>query len=324
MICSGEALPKPVVQRFYERLPHARLSNLYGPTEAAVDVTAWPCPKEDLPENIPIGRPVANTRMYIVDAHMEPVPVGVAGDLYIGGAQVGRGYLNRPELTAERFVASPFAGCDRLYKTGDVARYRADGNIEFLGRSDFQVKIRGFRIELGEIEAQLAACPGVREAVVVALDGAGGEKRLTAYFTATAARAVSVEGLREQLLSLLPEYMVPAAYVQLAAMPLTPNGKLDRKALPAPDGGAYASRAHEAPDGEVEVALAAIWRELLDVERVGRNDNFFELGGNSLLIVHVLQRMRREGLHVDIRDVFTAKTLATLARATTQLGEVRI
>ena len=324
VICSGEALPKPVVQRFYERFPHARLSNLYGPTEAAVDVTAWPCPAQNLPENIPIGRPVANTRMYIVDARMEPVPVGVAGDLFIGGAQVGRGYLNRPELTAERFVASPFAGCDRLYKTGDVARYLPDGTIEFLGRSDFQVKIRGFRIELGEIEAQLAACPGVGEAVVVARGGAEGETRLTAYFTAGAACAVTVEALREHLLSLLPEYMVPAAYVQLASMPLTPNGKLDRNALPAPGGGAYASRAYEAPAGEVEIALAAIWRELLGVERVGRNDNFFELGGSSLLIVHVIQRMRREGLHVGIRDLFTSKTLATLARSTTQLGEVRI
>ena len=324
VICSGEALSKTVVQRFYARLPHARLSNLYGPTEAAVDVTAWTCPKDNLPENIPIGRPVANTRMYVLDAHLEPVPVGVAGDLYIGGAQVGRGYLNRPELTAERFVASPFVAGDRLYKTGDLARYLRNGDIAFLGRSDFQVKLRGFRIELGEIEAQLAAYPGVREAVVVALDGGTGEQRLVAYFSAAAASAVTAVALRTHLLSLLPEYMVPAAFVQLQALPLSPNGKLDRNALPAPDDGAYGSRAYEAPAGDVEIALAAIWRELLGVERVGRNDNFFELGGNSLLIVHVMQRMRREDLHVDIRELFTAKTLASLARITTELGEVRI
>ena len=316
VICSGEALPKSVAQRFYERLPEVQLSNLYGPTEAAVDVTWWLCPKDNLPENIPIGRPVANTRMYVVDAQMEPVPVGVTGDLYIGGVQVGRGYLNRAELTAERFVSSPFVEGDRLYKTGDLARYLPSGDIEFLGRSDFQVKIRGFRIELGEIEARLAEYPGVREAVVVALDGVEGEKRLVAYYTAEPAAEISVDALRGHVLALLPAYMVPAAYVQLDAMPLSPNGKLDRKALPPPEGDAYGTRAYEAPEGELEIALAAIWRELLKVEQVGRSDNFFELGGHSLLAMRVLSRVR-QALHVEasLTNLFAHPTLSGFAEA---------
>ena len=320
VICSGEALPKPVAQRFYERLPHVQLSNLYGPTEAAVDVTAWLCPKENLPENVPIGRPIANTRTYVLDAHMEPVPAGVAGELYIGGVQIARGYLHRAHLTAERFVASPFVDGDRLYKTGDLARYLPDGNLEFLGRTDFQVKLRGFRIELGEIEARLGEYPGVRETVVTAVDDADGEKRLVAYYTAEldagagSATEISVDALRAHMLALLPEYMVPAAYVQLDALPLSPNGKLDRKALPAPDGGAYAARVYEAPAGEIETALAAIWCELLGVERVGRDDNFFELGGHSLLTMRLNNALKRLGLALpSVAIVFQHPTIKSLA-----------
>ena len=286
---------------------------LYGPTESVMVSTRYRADGGAV-DGIAhcIGRPFADTRVYILDAQMQPAPVGVAGELYVGGAHVARGYLNRSELTAERFIANPFVGGDRLYKTGDLARYLSDGNVEFLGRADFQVKIRGFRIELGEIEARLAAYPGVRDAVVVALEDVAGEKRLVAYYTADAAET-TVEALRAHMTSLLPEYMVPAAYVRLESMPLTANGKLDRKALPAPDGGAYASRAYEAPVGEVEMALAAIWRELLGIEQVGRNDNFFELGGHSLLVVVALEHLRRVGLHVDAGDLFAAPTLRELA-----------
>ncbi len=314
VMCSGEALTKALVERFYERLPFVHLSNLYGPTEAAVDVTAWRCPRENVPANVPIGKPIANTKTYVLDARLEPVPIGVAGELYIGGVQVGRGYWNRPELTAERFIANPFVAGERLYKTGDLARLLPDGSIEYLGRNDFQVKLRGFRIELGEIEARLAAYPGVREAVVTAPQDTSGEKRLVAYYTA--AEELDAQALRAHLMGALPEYMVPAAYVHLESLPLTPSGKLDRKALPAPDGSGYASRAYEAPAGELETALAAIWSELLKVERVGRHDNFFELGGHSLLAMRVLSRVRQAfALEAKLSDVFAHPTLASFARA---------
>jgi len=276
---------------------------------------------EDPPEGafdgtIPIGRPIANTRIYLLDGLMQPVPVGVAGELWIGGAGVARGYLNRPELTAERFVASPFVAGDRLYRTGDLGRYLADGNIEFLGRNDFQVKIRGYRIELGEIEAKLASHPGVREAVVAAREGPDGDRRLAAYYVADDGAEVSAEGLRAHLSAGLPEHMVPAAYVRLEALPLTPNGKLDRGALPAPDGEAYAQRAYEAPQGAVEAALAQIWSDLLGVERVGRRDNFFELGGHSLLATRIVNRLR-EAFQVALRleTLFESPTVARLAVA---------
>ena len=226
----------------------------------------------------PDGPPIANTRIYILDGHGEPVPIGVAGELYIGGAGVARGYLNRPELTAERFVADPFAGEPgaRMYKTGDLGRWLADGNIEFLGRTDFQVKVRGFRIELGEIEARLSEHAGVREAVVVAREDSPGDKRLAAYWTGN--EELSAEGLRAHLAASLPDYMVPAAYMRLDALPLTPNGKLDRKALPAPEGAAFASRGYEAPRGEAEETLARLWAELLKVERVGLARQFLRAG----------------------------------------------
>src|SRR6202041_200574 len=212
-------------------------------------------------------------------------PIGVSGEIYIGGAGVARGYLNRPELTAERFVADPFSGeaCARLYRTGDLGRWRPDGSIEYLGRNDHQVKIRGFRIELGEIESRLLNCPGLREAVVLAREDQPGEKRLVAYFTGEP--DIPVATLRSHLADTLPDYMVPAAYVRLEALPLTPNGKLDRRALPAPEDDAYGERAYEAPEGPIETAIAAIWSELLHLERIGRHDNFFELGGLSLLAV---------------------------------------
>ncbi|QDQ25470.1 amino acid adenylation domain-containing protein [Chitinimonas arctica] len=318
IFCSGEALPAALARQCLARLPQAELHNLYGPTEAAVDVTAWACRADDRRTAVPIGRPIANTRIYILDSRLQPVPVGVAGELYIGGVQVARGYLNQPELTAARFIDDPFAGKGRLYQSGDQARWLSDGSIEYLGRNDFQVKLRGLRIELGEIEACLAQVEGVREAVVLAREDVPGDMRLVAYYSG---EAQSAEALRQVLGGALPAYMVPAAFVHLAALPLSPNGKLDRKALPAPQGDAYGAREFEAPQGDTEQLLAAIWAELLKIEQVGRHDNFFELGGHSLLAISLIERMRQAGLHTDVRSLFGAPTLARLAA---QLSETSL
>ncbi|WP_146084124.1 non-ribosomal peptide synthetase, partial [Xanthomonas albilineans] len=317
VICSGEALPPTLAERAQATFPAAGIFNLYGPTEAAVDVTAWRYRAGwGHASSLPIGRPIANTQIYILDSHGAPVPIGVVGELYIGGDGVGRGYLNRDDLTAERFIADPFSETAnaRMYRTGDLGRWRADGTIEFVGRNDHQVKIRGFRIELGEIEARLSAHADVRECVVVALEDATGTgKRLVAYWVgAEGVRSDSVDAdaLRSWLTDVLPDYMVPAAYVQLDRLPLTPNGKLDRKALPAPDVTAYAAHAYEAPQGEIEQTIAAIWRELLDLENIGRHDNFFALGGHSLLGVRLISRIRSAlGLELPLATLFAQPRL---------------
>ncbi|WP_256730974.1 non-ribosomal peptide synthetase, partial [Burkholderia pseudomallei] len=325
VVIGGEAVGASALDAWFaEAGRRPRLFNTYGPTETTVSVTVHEVRGRHDDANV-IGRPIANTRVYVLDAWLRPAPIGVAGELYIGGVQVARGYLNRPELTRERFIDDPFVAGGRLYRTGDLARWRTDGSLEYLGRNDFQVKIRGFRIELGEIEAQLAKVAGVREVVVLARDSAAdtdqnadlnasatansSEKRLVAYYTGDA----DVAALRAQAAQHLPSYMVPSAYVRLDAWPLTPNGKLDRRALPAPADDAYARAEYEAPQGAKEEALAAIWRELLHVERVSRHDNFFELGGHSLLAIGVIERMRREGLHTDVRSIFNAQTLSDLA-----------
>ena len=296
LLCGGERNDPAAFARVLEAGPQ-HLVHVYGPTETTTFATSYEVAGVREGTTIPIGRPIGNTRTYILDTNCEPVPVGVAGELYIGGAGVAHGYLNRPELTAERFIASPFVEGDRLYKTGDLARYLPDGNIEYIGRNDFQVKIRGFRIELGEIEARLNDHRSIREAVVLAREDVPGEKRLVAYYTSRGGEDVSVEAVRSHLLGALPEYMVPSAYVHLKALPLTPNGKLNRPALPAPDSSAYAMRAYEPPAGAVEEAIARIWSEMLNVEHVGRYDNFFELGGHSLLAVRVLSAMRAVGVN---------------------------
>ena len=261
--------------------------------------------------------------MYILDAYREPVPEGVTGELYIGGPGVARGYLNRPELTAEKFLPDPFSeepGA-RMYRTGDLGRWLADGTIEFLGRNDFQVKIRGFRIELGEIEARLAEYPSVKEVAVIAREDSPGDKRLVAYYASTQAgesqeAAVGAEQLRAHLSASLPEYMVPAAYVRLDALPLTPNGKLDRRALPAPEADAYSTGAYEAPQGETETRLAAIWSDVLKLERVGRHDNFFDLGGHSLMAARAVSLMNAEfKAALPVRILFQANTVSQLAAA---------
>ncbi|EMB6254279.1 amino acid adenylation domain-containing protein [Serratia marcescens] len=324
VMCSGEALPAALVAEFYRRLPQAELHNLYGPTEAAVDVTAWHCSREAERVSVPIGRPIANTRIYLLDERGQPVPLGAVGELYIGGVQVARGYLNRPELTAERFLADPFAPGGRMYRTGDVARYLANGDIEYLGRNDQQVKIRGFRIECGEIEAALATHPAVREAVVDAR-AVGDDKRLVAWVVPAAdvAEETLAGALRQHVSAALPDYMVPSAWVVVAALPLSPNGKLDRRALPEPQG-AQSQAAYEAPQGEHETLLAAIWRELLNVERVGRHDNFFELGGHSLLAVKLMAQLRRAGWGANVQTLFSTPTLSALAQAMSAQGEVDI
>ncbi|KWB39655.1 non-ribosomal peptide synthetase [Burkholderia ubonensis] len=311
VVCSGEALPYDLQQRFFERLD-ARLYNLYGPTEAAVDVTAWECLRDDAHRNVPIGRPIANTRVYIVDAQMQPVPVGVAGELLIGGTPVGRGYHGEPELSAEKFIADPFSADPhaRLYRTGDLARYRADGNIEFLGRIDHQVKLRGLRIELGEIEATLASHPWV-DAAVVALRGVDDGARLVAWLLSSHPEAELIEAVRGHLQQRLPDYMVPSAFVVLTAFAHLPNGKLDRASLPEPGDGVD----HVEPGNALEAQLAAIWQEVLGKNRISATANFFELGGNSLSATKVAARIRRDlQVKLEIRSLFSHPTISSLAK----------
>ncbi|HEX8275310.1 MAG TPA: amino acid adenylation domain-containing protein, partial [Longimicrobiaceae bacterium] len=312
VVFGGEALEveslRPWVERHGAERP--RLVNMYGITETTVHVTYHPVTPGDLEggRGSVIGRAIPDLRIYLLDARGQPVPVGVAGEMYVGGAGVARGYLNREELTRERFLADPFRPGERVYRSGDLARYRADGVLEYLGRADQQVKVRGFRIEPGEIEAALLAQAGVREAVV-AVRGEGAEQRLVAYVTGEVDGAALREGVRGRL----PEYMVPSVVVVLDRLPLTPNGKLDRKALPAPDFGTGGA-AYEAPRTEVEEVLCGVWAEVLGVERVGVRENFFDLGGHSLLATRVVARAQAAlGVELTLRTLFEAPTVAGLA-----------
>jgi amino acid adenylation domain-containing protein/thioester reductase-like protein len=319
VVCSGEALSTALRDSCLKSLPQAQLSNLYGPTEAAVDVTAWECVESSHGPQVPIGHPIANARIYILDGENRPVPVGVAGEVYIGGVAVGRGYLNRPDLTAERFLPDPFAAerSARMYRTGDLGRWRPDGNVEYLGRNDHQVKIRGFRIELGEIEAKLLQHAIVSETVVVSYDGPGGDKRLVAYVVLekNQNRENEVpEELRAYLRDSLPDYMVPSAFVPLERLPLSQNGKLDRRALPPPPSGSYVRSQYEAPQDDTERKLAEIWQALLQVGQVGRHDNFFDLGGHSLLALRLLFEVHTcFECKLNVSDVYKTPTLAELA-----------
>ncbi len=314
VVASGEALTPELRRRFRERLG-ARLENLYGPTEASVDVTSWSCSMDARGGIVPIGRPVANTRIHLLDRALRPVPIGVPGELCIGGVQLARGYLDRPDLTAERFVPDPCgetAG-DRLYRTGDLARHLSDGAVEFLGRIDHQVKIRGFRIELGEVEAAITAFPGIREAAVAVREDRRGDPALAAWIAAPAPRP-SARELRAFLRQRLPEPMVPAAFVFLDGLPLTASGKVDRRGLPAPDGAGAAETAQAAPATAVERKIAAAWQEVLGVERVGMDDNFFDLGGHSLRLVEVQTRLRHSlGRDIPVVELFRHPTVAALA-----------
>jgi amino acid adenylation domain-containing protein len=320
LVVGGETLTYGIVQDWKNLFPQSVIINHYGPTETTVGACTYLIPATGIPDTIPIGKPIGNARIYILDEEWEPVPVGVAGEIHIGGDGVGRGYLKRPELTAERFVADRFSGEEgtRMYRTGDVGRWRGDGNIEFLGRNDEQVKIRGFRIELGEIEARLSEHEGVQEAVVLAREDMPGDKRLVAYYTSspvadTEQEGVGAEQLRVHLSATLPEYMVPAAYVRMERMPLTANGKLDRKSLPAPDG--LPSRNARSFRTAEEQILCSLFAEVLNVEDVGVDDNFFESGGHSLSAIRLVTRIRSElGLNISLRTLLEAPTVAGLAK----------
>ena len=315
VLCSGEALPPELLKRYLACGLAAPIDNLYGPTEAAIHVTRWTCGPQDT-AGVPIGHPVDNTRLHVLDQYGSPVPVGRPGELHVGGVQVAAGYLGRPELTAEKFVADPFSGRpdDRLYRTGDLVRRRPDGALEFLGRLDHQVKLRGFRIELGEIEAVLAAHPAVSEAVVLLQDTPHGP-RLVGYHTpADHADPVPEPELREHLGRYLPAYMVPAALLSLQAMPLSPNGKTDRGALARLTHLDQRSTDYVAPRDEVEQALADLFAELLGRDRVSILDSFFELGGHSLLATRLAARVRRDlGVDLPLRDLFDSPTVEALA-----------
>ncbi|ACE85950.1 non-ribosomal peptide synthetase [Cellvibrio japonicus] len=326
IICSGEALSAESQHQVFHTLPSVMLYNLYGPTEAAIDVTHWTC-TNDGNSRVPIGRPIANLQTYIQDAQLNTVPVRVSGELYLGGIGLARGYHGRPALTAERFVPNPYDNNGgRLYRTGDVARYRPDGNIEYEGRIDYQVKIRGFRIELGEIEAQLLTITSVSEAVVIAQDVIGdGGQQLVAYVVPVNSDLVAEDAdiehqdvfkdsIKAHLQQVLPDYMVPNQYVLLNAMPLTPNGKLDRKALPLIEGDTF-YREYEAPRTEMELQLAEIWQNVLGVKRVGLNDNFFALGGHSLLAAQMVSRIRQTlSTELPLRALFETNDLRSLAK----------
>ncbi|HLM66012.1 MAG TPA: amino acid adenylation domain-containing protein, partial [Longimicrobium sp.] len=312
VIFGGEALEPVSLREWVDRrgIDQPRLVNMYGITETTVHVTYRPLSREDVFEGggSPIGVRIPDLQLYVCDPNLRPLPIGVPGELYVGGAGVARGYLNRPELTAQRFVRNPF-GNGTLYRTGDRVRWLADGTLDYLGRLDEQVKIRGFRIELGEIESALLDHAGVREAAVIVRADVPGDKRIVAYLVGDA----DAEPLRAHLRTRLPEYMVPAAFVPMDALPLTPNGKLDRKALPAPDF-AGDEDAYVAPRTPAEEALAAVWADVLRVERVGVTDTFFELGGHSLLATRVVSRVRDAlGVELPLRALFEGPTVAALA-----------
>jgi len=297
-----------------------RLMNHYGPAEYAVTSTVVRVPPQGQESGIPtIGRPVDNTEIYVLDRELSPVPVGVHGELFVAGVGLARGYLRRPDLTAQKFVPNPFAAEPgaRMYRTADLVRYLPDGDIDFLGRLDHQVKLRGLRIELGEIESVLGQHPGVREAVVLVREDRPGNKRLAAYVVPAQERVPSGEELREHLRERLPEYMIPAAFVPLAALPMTPNGKVDRRALPAPEW--TSESAYVAPRDPIEERLAELWRDVLRVERVGIHDDFFELGGHSLLATQLLSRIQGAlGVAVPLRTLFQAPTIEGFAEVILQ------
>jgi amino acid adenylation domain-containing protein len=323
VFASGEALPFDLQQRFFEKLK-VELHNLYGPTEAAVDVTYWACQPDSKEPVVPIGKPIANIQIYILDATLQPVPIGVAGELHIGGIGLARGYLNRPELTAEKFIPNPFGrepGA-RLYKTGDLARFRTDGNVEYLGRMDHQVKLRGFRIELGEIEALLGECAEVRHAAVIVREDVPGNKHLVAYLVPTSGTNLEIDQLRARLKQKVPEFMVPSNFVVLEEFPMTTSGKVDRRALPAPDQSDLAPKAtFVAPKDVIESQLVQIWETVLGVRPIGVRHNFFELGGHSLVAVRLVDRIEQEfGKKLPIATLLQAPTIEQLAAILRQEG----
>ncbi|MBD2254358.1 amino acid adenylation domain-containing protein [Nostoc parmelioides FACHB-3921] len=316
VICSGEALSIDLQNRFFQHL-QCELHNLYGPTEAAIDVTFWQCRQDSNLKTVPIGRPIANTQIYILDTDLQPVNIGVTGEIYIGGVGVARGYLNKEELTQEKFIINSFSNSqyNRLYKTGDLARYLPDGNIEYIGRADYQVKIRGYRIEIGEIENIVSSHPQVREAVVIARDDNAQEKQLVAYITYNSVKP-QLDNLRDFLQEKLPEFMIPAAFVMLETLPLTPSGKVDRKALPKPDLSDYNSRnSYVAPRNEIEEKLVQIWSDILHLPKIGVTENFFAIGGNSLKALHLISQIEQLfAKEIPLATLLTNPVIADLAK----------
>ncbi|OZB63125.1 MAG: hypothetical protein B7X31_06745 [Thiomonas sp. 13-66-29] len=316
VVCSGEALPIDLVERFFRLLPQARLDDLYGPTEAAVDVSAWSCRPGEPSGGVPIGAPIANTQLHVLDAHMRQLPIGVAGDLYIGGVQVGLGYVARPDLTAERFIGDPFNPSGRLYKTGDLARWRADGALDYLGRSDHQVKLRGYRIELGEIENHLLGLHGISQAVAIVREDTPGDPRVAAYVVSQAGN-LDTELLRDRLRQVLPDYMVPQNILRLGEIPLLSSGKVDRRALPAPAMPQTASaRGRIAPRSALERVVLEAMEQVLKLPAMSVTDDFFALGGHSLLAARLVTALNRElDLNLPLRVLFESPTAERMAQA---------
>jgi acyl-coenzyme A synthetase/AMP-(fatty) acid ligase len=311
--CGGEVFSSELLERAYEVLK-AQLFQVYGPTESSIDATHWVCSRDPSLEIVPLGRPLANIQVYLLDSHIQPVPPRVPAELYIGGIGLARGYLGRPDLTAEKFIPDPFSKTpgQRLYKTGDIARYLPDGNIEFLGRMDHQVKVRGFRIELEEVEHALEDHPDVLRAAVLPFGSNPSEKRLIAYVVRTG--KLTASELRSFLKDRLPDYMIPSQIILLEHLPLTSSGKVDRGALPSPD----CMESRHSPDfvhprNEVEGLLANVWAEVLGVKQVGVHDNFFDLGGHSLSATRVISRLRNMKIELPIQSFFQTPTIAGLA-----------
>jgi thioesterase domain-containing protein len=322
LFLGGEGLSKELVTRSFAALPRLQIWNLYGPTEATANASVAKLTADGA---VTIGRPIANAQLYLLDTYLQPVPIGVPGGLYIGGVGLARGYLNRPTLSTEKFIAHPWSSEPgaRLYKTGDLARYRADGTIEFLGRLDHQVKIRGFRIELEEIEAILTQHPQVREAIVVARDDMAGERRLVGYLVTEPGQSFTITSLRRYLEEKLPAYMVPAAFMSLEALPLTPNGKVDRRGLPAPAVTRHSEEeTYVAPILKIQHQLVQIWEELLDVRPIGIRDNFFSLGGYSLLAARMVARVEKVcGKKLPLATLYAGATIEYLTDVLLKEGE---
>ncbi|MFN7215048.1 non-ribosomal peptide synthetase [Microcystis sp.] len=325
VFCGGEILPVALQEKLLSQL-NVNLCNLYGPTECCIDVTFWNCQREMYGQRIPIGRPISNTQIYILDSNLQSLPVGIPGELHIGGAGLARGYLNRPELTQEKFIPNPFSNYpdSRLYKTGDLARYLPDGNIEYLGRIDNQVKIRGFRIELGEIETVLKQHSQVQSSVIIDQEDTSGNKRLVAYIVPQKETTPTPNELRQFLKEKLPDYMIPSAFVIMESLPLTPNGKIDRRALPETNLCGEIELNFVAPRNLEEEILATIWSQVLRVEPVGIYDNFFELGGDSILTIQIITRARKAGLELTPKQLFTHQNIAELATVATRVTESQI
>ncbi|NEP28402.1 non-ribosomal peptide synthetase, partial [Moorena sp. SIO3I6] len=323
LLAGGDVLSVTHVQKVVEKLPGCQLINGYGPTENTTFTCCFPVKADsNLEKSVPIGKPISNTQVYILDSQLQPVPIGVPGELHIGGDGLATGYHNRPELTSDKFIVNPFdkSQATRLYKTGDLGRYLPDGNIEFIGRIDHQVKIRGYRIETGEIEATLTQHPTVKETVVLAREDNYGNKGLVAYLVLESeiievSETEQIDKLKHYLKQQLPEYMIPSRFVLLSQLPLTPNGKVDRKALPAPDLAISASTEYMAPETETQKVLAEIWAEVLGIEQVGIHDNFFDLGGHSLMATQVVSRVRQAfGNELTLQGLFESPTIAGIAK----------